>query len=71
MRQIHDRVPVIVGPENYGAWLDVANKDVERLKGLLGPYPEKKMEAYPVGKAVSNAKNEGAELIEPEQTQPA
>jgi len=71
MRQIHDRMPVIVAPEDYGAWLDVANKDAERLKTLLGPYPEKKMEAYPVGKAVSNPKNEGAELIEPEQTQSA
>jgi len=66
MQTIHDRMPVIVAPEDYGAWLDGANKDVEKLKSLLASYPAQKMEAYPVNKAVSNARNEGAKLIEPE-----
>ena len=64
MREIHDRMPVLVAPDDYAAWLDRGNKHVERLKAMLGSFPAQKMEAYPVGKAVSNAKNEGAELIE-------
>jgi len=68
MRQIYDRMPVIVAPDNYRIWLDGGNKDVERLKGLLEPYPEKKMEAYAVSRAVSNARNEGEALIVPVET---
>jgi len=64
MREIHDRMPVIVAPAAYGEWLDPANQDVEKLNALLQPYPAKRMQAYSVSKAVSNARNEGAELIE-------
>jgi len=64
MCQIHDRMPVIVAPEDYGVWLDGANKDIERLKGLLGSYPAKKMKTYPVSRVVSSAKNEGAALLD-------
>ena len=65
MRQIHDRMPVLIAPEDYATWLDGGNKDVERLKGMLGSYPAEDMQAYPVSRAVSNARNEGAELIDP------
>src|SRR5262245_11878456 len=30
-REVHDRMPVIVGPENYDVWLDPANEDREQL----------------------------------------
>lgn len=65
MREIHDRMPVIVPLEDYGAWLDPANQDVMKLKAFIRSFPADQMEAYPVSKAVSYAKNEGAELIEP------
>ena len=64
MRPIHDRMPVIVPPKDYGAWLDPMNEDMQKLKGLMASYPAARMEAYLVSKAVSNAKNDGAELIE-------
>lgn len=66
MRTIHDRMPAIVAPDDYGIWLDGANKDVEKLKSLLRAYPAERMDAFPVGRAVNNATAEGAELIQPE-----
>jgi len=65
MQGIHDRMPVILPEEAYGDWLDPKNQDITALKGFIHPYPAKKMTAYPVGTQVSNAKNEGAELITP------
>jgi len=65
MREIHDRMPVILPREDYGAWLDPSNQDPATLSVFLRPFPTAQMEAYPVGRAVSNARNEGKELIEP------
>jgi len=64
MRGIHDRMPVILAPRDYAAWLDPLNRDAERLKEFIRPYPADLMRAHPVSKAVSNAANEGAGLIE-------
>ena len=61
---VHDRMPVIIPRDSYGTWLDPMNEDTKQLKGLLASYPAARMEAYPVSKAVSNARNEGAELIQ-------
>jgi len=58
-------MPAIVARGDQSAWLDPASQDLARLKTLLGPYPAKEMEAYRVSKAVSDAKNEGAELSPP------
>lgn len=68
MRPIHDRMPVIVEPENYGAWLDPSNVDVATLKRFITSYPAERMETYEVSKTVSNARNEGKELIVPLET---
>jgi putative SOS response-associated peptidase YedK len=65
MEPIHDRMPVIVPPEQYPEWLDPGNKDIETLKAFISPYDPERMTAYPVSKAVSNARNEGAALVEP------
>jgi putative SOS response-associated peptidase YedK len=65
MREIHDRMPVIMPLEDYGAWLDPSNQDVEKLKVFIRSFSADQMEAYPVSKAVSYARNEGAELIDP------
>jgi putative SOS response-associated peptidase YedK len=67
MRPIHDRMPVIVPREDYAARLDPENRDPKTLQMFLRPFPAAQVEAFPVGRAVSNAKNEGAELIEPVQ----
>ena len=59
-RDIHDRMPVILDPADYGAWLDGSAG-----QELLRPYPSERMRRYPVSKAVGNVKNTAPELIEP------
>ena len=65
MAQIHDRMSVIVKPEDYARWLDPELSDIEELQGMLGPYPERLMEAYPVSRKVNYPKNDGADLFAP------
>lgn len=63
--RIHDRMPMVVAPESWAAWLDPELTDVEQVRGLLVPAMDGSMEAYPVSKAVNNVKNNGPQLIQP------
>ncbi|MES2209528.1 MAG: SOS response-associated peptidase [Chloroflexota bacterium] len=65
MRPIHDRMPVIVGPESWDRWLDPGLPDPGELHGLLVPAPDDGLEVYPVSRAVNNVRNDGPELIDP------
>jgi putative SOS response-associated peptidase YedK len=65
MAPIHDRMPVLLAPQQFDAWLDPAWRDVEALKAWLLPAPVAGMTAYAVSSRVSNARNEGEGLIEP------
>ena len=65
MARIHDRMPVIIAPEDYARWLDPANADQVSIARMLTPFPAELMRAYAVGTRVNSAKNEGAELLEP------
>ena len=38
MRPIHERMPVILPPDQYGLWLDPRCQDAEKLATLLRPY---------------------------------
>jgi putative SOS response-associated peptidase YedK len=64
MADIHDRMPVILRPEDEAFWLDRDNADVTGLTGLLRPYSAGAMRAYPVSPLVGNVKNDTAECIE-------
>lgn len=64
MAPIHDRMPVILARAAWNAWLDPATPAAD-AKALLRPAPAAAMRAWPVSLAVSNARNEGAQLIEP------
>lgn len=60
---IHDRMPAIIRLEDYAAWLDPAVTDIEALQRMLGPFPERLMEAYPVSRRVNNPASDGPDLI--------
>jgi putative SOS response-associated peptidase YedK len=62
---LHDRMPVILGPENWPMWLGETEVDPERLKAMLAPYPANDMVIWPVGARVGNVKNNDPSLIEP------
>jgi putative SOS response-associated peptidase YedK len=65
MVEIHDRMPVILHPEDYDRWLDPELQDREALETLLGPFEAEAMEAYPVSTLVNNPRNDRPECIEP------
>jgi putative SOS response-associated peptidase YedK len=65
MAPIHNRMPVILAPEQFDAWLDPDNNDTAALKKLLVPYPSEPMKAYPVSRYVNNSRNEGEECMQP------
>jgi putative SOS response-associated peptidase YedK len=65
MLPIHDRMPVILPPEQYSLWLDPHYSDTERLAKLLRSYPSEQMIAYKVSTLVNNPRNDMAKCIEP------
>ena len=64
MRLLHDRMPVILAPGDWWAWLNGATA-VDQVQGLVRPCPEAALAVYAVGRAVGNVRNEGAGLIQP------
>ena len=68
--QVHNRMPVIIGPENYDTWLDPKQEDDEKLRSLLAPFAADQMEAFPVSSRVNSPKNDDAECIKPVRPKP-
>ena len=64
VRDIHDRMPVILSPADYGAWLDPATKDTDRLRALLRPADPEAWTLREVSRDVNSPKNDSPELIE-------
>ncbi len=58
MAPIHERMPVIVAPADYGRWLAGA-------EGMLGPCPASAIAAHPVSRAVNRAANDSPDLLLP------
>jgi putative SOS response-associated peptidase YedK len=63
--EIHNRMPVILKPEAWPAWLGEKPAEVPQLKALLAPYPSEDMICWPVGERVGNVRNNDSSLIEP------
>ena len=62
---IHDRMPMLVEPDRYAAWLDATVDDPGDLAKLLVPAAPGRLEAYPVAKDVNNVRNNGEHLMQP------
>jgi len=61
---IHDRMPVILRPEDEDLWLDREKYDPDLLQSLLVPFDPGQMRAYPVSTIVGSPKNDFPECIE-------
>ena len=64
--RLHDRMPVILEPDDFGKWLDPEEESLGRLLPLLRPVDEGVLEMYPVSSFVNKPQNEGEKCIEPE-----
>ncbi|WP_232718768.1 SOS response-associated peptidase [Bacillus sp. FJAT-45037] len=63
MKEIHDRMPVILGGKDRNMWLDPSIEDKDILTQLIKAYPAKDMDAYEVSPLVNNPKNETSDCI--------
>lgn len=61
---IHDRMPVIVAPEDRDAWLG-AETPAADLAALMRAAPDGLLQSHAVSTAVNRPANDGPELIEP------
>jgi putative SOS response-associated peptidase YedK len=62
LRSVHDRMPVIVPPDDYARWLDGAHADVADLVTSWSGDP---LHIYPVSTRVNAVRNDDASLCEP------
>ena len=64
LKPIHDRMPVILSPEDYDVWLDPKVEDKNKLQAMLRPFAASQMEAYPISTIVNNPRNDVETCVE-------
>jgi putative SOS response-associated peptidase YedK len=65
LQQVHHRMPVMLRPEAYDAWLDCDNVRAEEALSVVSVIPDAQLETYPVSPAVNRVANDGPEVIAP------
>jgi putative SOS response-associated peptidase YedK len=63
--ELHDRMPVVLGPDAWPRWLDPRTADAGELHAMLVPAEDTLFDVYPVVRLVNNVRNDGPELIAP------
>ena len=66
---IHDRMPVIFERDEIASWLDLEEDHRAERAAMLRPAPKGTLRHHGVSKAVGSVRNDGPELIEPEEPQ--
>lgn len=61
MAGLHNRMPVILDPQDYDWWIE---GDVKEVGQLLTPCPSEWLDAYAVSRKVNSTRNHGPELLE-------
>jgi len=64
MAELHDRMPVVLDVVDLERWLDPSVRDPARLADLLRPAADDVLEAYPVDRAVGNARLDEPRLVQ-------
>ena len=67
--RLHDRMPVVLRPEHYEAWLDCKRTDVTAAQEMLKPAPDDLLEAIEVHPKINDSKREEPGIQQPLQTQ--
>lgn len=71
MRPIHDRMPVILAREQFGAWLDPQSTDPAAIAPMLAPWPPERLRLIRVSSWVNSPAHEDARCIAPDVAPPA
>jgi len=64
MEPIHNRMPVLLAPNNWDEWLDPFQTNTDELQRLLVPAPAGLLETHPVSTDVNSVKNNSASLMD-------
>src|SRR3954469_20765154 len=62
---LHNRMPVILAPDDWPTWLGESAASESELRALLKPAPPEMLKLWPVSKQVGSVKNNYASLSEP------
>ena len=65
MSAVHSRMPAILEPDDWDAWLSAGDDDPGWQAALLRPAPEDVLRRHPVSRDVNAVANSGPELIQP------
>ncbi|MFM8752412.1 MAG: SOS response-associated peptidase [Actinomycetota bacterium] len=63
---VHNRMPLFLPKERWGAWMDPGLTEVEEVRALMQiPKPDEHLRFWPVSTLVNSIRNNGAELTAP------
>lgn len=65
VKPMDPRMPVVLGPEHFAAWLDPKDKQPVKLLGLIKPFPAEQMECWPVSTRVNSPHEDDPDLLAP------
>lgn len=63
--RIHDRMPVVISPEDFGRWLDCKTQEPRDVADLMRAADEDFFEMIPVSDKVNKVANTGPDLLQP------
>ncbi|MFB6206781.1 MAG: SOS response-associated peptidase [Haloglomus sp.] len=66
MADLHDRMPVVLRPDEEARWLEA---DPEERAALCRPYPDDDLAAYRIGTAVNDPTNDHPGIVERDDTE--
>jgi putative SOS response-associated peptidase YedK len=64
LARIHDRMPVVIRPEDFSRWLDCKTQEPRDVADLLEPVDSDFFEAIPVSDLVNKVSNVGPQVQE-------
>lgn len=62
--RVHDRMPAILAPEDFEAWLDTRATSAQEAFRLLRPAPDDRLELFEVSRKINDVRNEGPGIQE-------
>jgi putative SOS response-associated peptidase YedK len=65
MATLHDRMPVILSPDEWAAWLDPAVTDREAIIPMLRPLPDGSLRMARIVPLVNSVRHQGPECLQP------
>jgi putative SOS response-associated peptidase YedK len=70
MSTIHDRMPVVIRPEDYARWLDCKTQEPRDIADLLVPAADDLFERVPISNRVNTVANTTPDIQAPESLAP-